>query len=88
MDGIQELQFRFRIKEPDGNTMRPALRFLANLQHGKTGDDYSRHSLNRYGWYTNAAYAYARLHSPVPTAPVSGSGPSTPASSRRPRAYR
>jgi hypothetical protein len=65
-DGYQQVQSRLEIKEPDGNTMRPALRFMANLQHGKSEDDYNRADTNGYGWYTNRHYAYARFHSVIP----------------------
>ncbi len=78
VDGLQELQYRMRIKQPDGTTMRPALRFVARLANGKTLDDYSKRSLNAYGWHGSSTdnnvgplYSYVRWHSRLPTT-VSG----------------
>lgn len=76
--GWQQVQNRFEIKVADG-TVRPAIRYMANIQNGKTVDHYNRHDTNGYGWHTNTAYAYARLksstssYSPtLPYAPVKG----------------
>lgn len=79
VSGLEEFQYRLRIKEPDGHTMRPSLRWISRIANGKPLDDYSKRSLNGYGWYGSSSnnsigplYGYVRWHSPVPADPVSG----------------
>ena len=71
-DGRQELQTRMLIREPDGNVMRPSVRFPLYLANGKTVNSNLKAKLNTYGWYTGALYAWVDLWSGVPTAPISG----------------
>lgn len=77
-DGRVGFQPRVIIDEPDGNFMRPSLRFPFYVRNGKTTKD-NVSSTNvplGYGWYgptnSNAGYTWARLDSGVPQAPVSG----------------
>jgi len=76
--GWQQIQNRLDVRVADG-TMRPAIRYMAYLNHGKTVDHYNRADTNGYAWHTNTKYAYARLkaststYSPtLPYKPVSG----------------
>lgn len=77
-DGRVQLQPRVIIPEPDGNFMRPSLRFPFYVENGNPPGNNVR-STNvplGYGWYgpdnANAGYAWGRLDSGVPAGPVSG----------------
>jgi hypothetical protein len=78
-DGREQLQYRMEIQEPDGNVMRPSVRFPAYLIEGKPFDDKTSgpNVLNTYGWYSGSGcgscnYAFVRLDSGLPRGPVSG----------------
>ena len=72
-DGRQNLQYRMEIQEPDGNVMRPSVRFPAYLKNGKTVNNKDEpNKLNTYGWYTDAKYAFVRMNSALPSGPISG----------------
>jgi hypothetical protein len=80
VDGLTEFRVRATVRTPDGNDFLATDGWLAYVRNGKTAVDthYLAPNISEArGWYglpgtDGLGYENARLRSPVPTAPVSG----------------
>jgi hypothetical protein len=69
--GWQGVKQRLEIRNPDGTIVRPAIRYMAYLDNGKSLDHYSRAWTDAYGWDTKTAYAHG-IVLPATKSPYSG----------------
>ncbi len=71
--GWQAVKQRLEIKVSDG-TVRPAIRYMAYINNGKSVDHYSRAWTDAYGWHSVPKYAHSILL-PATRSPYSGTVP-------------
>ena len=73
-DGLQEFRFHAIRQEVDGKQTFPSTGWQAYLQNGHPVQDYrsTPNFVEGRAWYTNEGYSNARLDSPIPTQPLSG----------------
>jgi sugar lactone lactonase YvrE len=73
-DGLQEFRFHAIRQEIDGKQTFPSTGWQAYLLNGRPVQDYrsTPNFVEGRGWYTDEEYSNARLDSPIPTQPLSG----------------
>nr|AUN36709.1 hypothetical protein [uncultured bacterium] len=73
-DGLQEFRFHAIRQEIDGKQTFPSTGWQAYLLNGHPVQDYrsTPNFVEGRAWYTNEGYSNARLDSPIPTQPLSG----------------